>query len=314
VSLYSPSHDTAKIIEASGSATPSTPRRHASASSRSAATCSASGRAGREAAQPIECSHSPAVTCASAGPACWLAASRQCALIATPTGRAFGQVVLDVDVKHANQDGRRTLHELGTILPATPRAHTPSGGVHIHFDPAGREIVSTVGAQGRGIGAGLDWRAELASIILPTPGTGYRWDPRYNLDTVPLARVPEALLPKPPRQAPDPANAFWQQTIQEGVREQSRYAAGALARAAHRIANAPNGQQEWTLNSESLGIGNLVGSGGIGAEVARTTLLAAALSMRSYREPWQPTELERKIDRALTAGVARPRQRPRQTP
>jgi Bifunctional DNA primase/polymerase, N-terminal len=176
------------------------------------------------------------------------------ALIATPTGRAFGQVVLDVDVKHANQDGRRTLHELGTILPATPRAHTPSGGVHIHFDPAGREIVSTVGAQGRGIGAGLDWRAELASIILPTPGTGYRWDTRYNLDTVPLAQVPEALLPRPPRQAPDPANAFWQRTIQEGVREQSRYAAGALARAAHRIANAPNGQQEWTLNSEALGL------------------------------------------------------------
>jgi hypothetical protein len=151
-------------------------------------------------------------------------------------------------------------------------------------------------------------------VLLPSTGSGYRWDTRYNLDTVPLAQVPEALLPRPPRQAPDPANAFWQRTIQEGVREQSRYAAGALARAAHRIANAPNGQQEWTLNSEALGLGNLVGSGAIGADVARATLLAAALAMPNYREPWQPAELERKIERALTAGVTRPRQRPRQTP
>jgi putative DNA primase/helicase len=234
------------------------------------------------------------------------------ALISTPTGERF--VVLDIDAK-AGVNGFETLKTIGfPTLPATPMVRTPHDGVHLHFAAPKQSFPCTVGDKGCGIGAGLDWRAAKGSVLLPSTGSGYRWDTRYNLDTVPLAQVPEALLPRPPRQAPDPANAFWQQTIQEGVREQSRYAAGALARAAHRIANAPNGQQEWTLNSESLGIGNLVGSGGIGAEVARTTLLAAALSMRSYREPWQPTELERKIDRALTAGVARPRQRPRQTP
>jgi len=28
------------------------------------------------------------------------------------------------------------------------------------------------------------------------PGSGYRWDPHQNFDTVPLAEVPAALLPK----------------------------------------------------------------------------------------------------------------------
>jgi hypothetical protein len=190
---------------------------------------------------------------------------------------------------------------------------TPHDGVHLHFAAPKQSFPCTVGDKGCGIGAGLDWRAAKGSVLLPSTGSGYRWDTRYNPDTVPLARVPEALIPRQPVHQPS-ADAFWQRTIQEGVREQSRYAAGALARAANRIANAPNGQQEWTLNSEALGLGNLVGSGAIGADVARATLLAAALAMPNYREPWQPAELERKIERALTAGVTRPRQRPRQTP
>jgi hypothetical protein len=124
---------------------------------------------------------------------------RPSALINIATGTASGVVVLDVDVKHANANGFDTLAELGfAILPETPISHTPSGGVNLLFTAGEREFRNTDGARGyRGIGPGLDWRAWGGACAMPTPGTGYWWDPICDL-TVPLAPIPPQLLPREP--------------------------------------------------------------------------------------------------------------------
>jgi len=120
------------------------------------------------------------------------------ALIGLPTGRTSDTVVLDIDVKRADTNGLDTLAELGcAILPDTPLVHTASGGLHLYFEPPSPlEIRNTGGKRGHGIGAGLDWRGEGGYVILPSQGSGYWWDPHQNLDTVPLAPVPAALLPR----------------------------------------------------------------------------------------------------------------------
>jgi hypothetical protein len=119
------------------------------------------------------------------------------ALIGSPTGRLNGFVVLDMDSKRAGATGFDTLAELGfAMLPETPMAHTASGGLHLYFEPPDRiEIRNTAGAYGAGIGPQLDWRGEGGSIILPSPDSGYVWDPHWNFETTILAQIPAVLLP-----------------------------------------------------------------------------------------------------------------------
>ena len=104
----------------------------------------------------------------------------------------------DIDVKRPEALGYDTLDELGFgILPDTPMAHTASSGLHLYFrPPADREIRNTGGARGRGIGPGLDWRGEGGYVIVPSPGSGYDWDPIWNFQTAGLAEARSALLPR----------------------------------------------------------------------------------------------------------------------
>jgi hypothetical protein len=82
------------------------------------------------------------------------------ALVGMPTGRGTRRVVLDIDVKQSDANGFDTLEDLGhSILPETPMAHTASGGLHVYFDPGGRELRNSAGL----IGAGLV-SAEMAAM------------------------------------------------------------------------------------------------------------------------------------------------------
>jgi Bifunctional DNA primase/polymerase, N-terminal len=123
------------------------------------------------------------------------------ALIGVATGPAGGFVVLDVDIKFRDRNGFDTLDALGfAVLPETPMVHTASGGLHLYFRlPDNLEIRNTQGAEGRGIGPGLDWRGRGGYVIVPPPGSGYEWDRHCNLDTTALAPVPTALLPREPQ-------------------------------------------------------------------------------------------------------------------
>jgi putative DNA primase/helicase len=230
------------------------------------------------------------------------------ALIGIPTGCGTGFVVLDVDIKGA-VNGFDTLAELGFgILPDTPMVHTASGGLHLYFRaPDNPEIRNTAGAKGRGIGHGLDWRGRGGYVIVPSPGSGYHWDPHWNLDTVPLQSVPDALLPREPGRSPTAAGPI------QPAMGLSPYAEAALELACRRILTAAHGEQEQTLNAECFAIGTLAGSGAIPSEFALRVLLWAARQIPDYdhRHPWRAAEIQRKVKRAFEDGMRHPRERRR---
>jgi hypothetical protein len=225
------------------------------------------------------------------------------ALIALATGAVSGRDVLDIDVKDPRRNGLDTLDGLGfAVLPDTPIAHTASGGLHIHFAHVDG-LRNTAGSRGRGIGDGLDWRGDGGFVILPSEGSGYRWDDHCG-PALPLAAIPAALLPRnpPPARATRPVEPF------DGL---SPYARAALNRACRAIIDARAGEQEQTLHRECFAIGTLAGAGGIPEGFARRALTWAARQLHSYRsrEPWHASELDRKVSVSFTRGRARPRGR-----
>jgi hypothetical protein len=226
------------------------------------------------------------------------------ALIGVPTGRASGFVALDVDLK-GEAFGLDTLAELGfAILPDTAMVHTTSGGLHLYFRALDYpEIRNTAGAKGRGIGPGLDWRGDGGYVVVPSPVSGYHWDPHWNLDTAPLAPVPTELVPRVPARLPIAAQPVRPET---GL---SPYAEAALDGACRRILAASDGEQEQTVNGEVFSIGTLAGAGAIPSEFARRTLQRAARWMPDYdpSHPWRAAEIERKVNHAFDDGMRSPR-------
>jgi hypothetical protein len=95
----------------------------------------------------------------------------------------------------------------------------------------------------------------------------------------------------------------------EAVDGLSPYARAALDDACRRIINAPAGEQESTINSESFSIGTLAGAGAVPAGLALRTLLWAASQVRDYdaHRPWRPGELANKVTRAFNRGLTQPR-------
>jgi hypothetical protein len=222
------------------------------------------------------------------------------ALISVATGRASGVIVLDIDVKHAGPNGWHGLEDLGALpLADTPIASTPSGGTHLFFDPGDRDIPLSVGK----IGLQLDVRGERSCCTLPTPGTGYRWDPHKNPRTTPLAPAPAWLVA--PVRAPSAAAPLYRPP----PGEISPYGASAVNSAVRAIYHAPEGQQSTTLNREAFSLGGLVGAGQLPERVAHDALLQAAFAMFTYdrRRPWRRADLERSVKASFAAGIREPR-------
>jgi hypothetical protein len=116
-------------------------------------------------------------------------------LVGVPTGAPIGAVVLDIDAKDTAANGFDTLGDLGRgILPETPMVHTASGGLHVYFANPKRELRCSAGL----IGPGLDVRATSGYVIVPSPGSGYVWDPVHNFKTTTLAPAPDWLWPPKP--------------------------------------------------------------------------------------------------------------------
>jgi hypothetical protein len=221
------------------------------------------------------------------------------ALIGTPTGET--DVVLDAD----QPCGLDTLETFGWPFGCwfvTPTVHTPRGGLHAHLKIPPGNIRNTVGGKGRGIGVNLDWRGLGGYVLLPSPGSGYVWDPHLGSDT-PLAEVPAELLPR------DISRSEISSSRPIQTSGLDRYAEGALDSACRAILGAPNGEQERTLNDHSYSIGTLAGAGGIPEGFARDTLKWAAAKLVSYdtRRPWRSGEADAKAERAFDAGLRQPR-------
>jgi hypothetical protein len=152
------------------------------------------------------------------------------------------------------------------------------------------------------LGAGLDVRGDGGYIILPSPGSGYFWDPIWNFDTVAMAPVPDWLWPpkvsRPNGQPLKPVTGL------------SPYGEAAIESACNAIVRAGPGQQERTLNAECFSIGTLAGAGAIPADIALRALLRAAEAMPDHDPnwPWRPEEIDFKVRRAFNAGVQHPRE------
>jgi hypothetical protein len=222
------------------------------------------------------------------------------ALVGVPTGSASGVVVLDIDCKRPDADGYESLEDLGhSILPDTPMVHTPSGGVHVYFANPERLLRNSTNE----IGPGIDIRGGGGYVIVPSPGSGYRWDPLLNFETIAPALAPEWLWPV---KLSRPARA-------EPIRPVvglDPYGMAAIERACDAIAFAPDGQQERTLNAECYSIGTLAGAGALPAEIALRALLKAANAMPDYNPhlPWRAEEIDLKVRRAFKHGMANPRE------
>jgi hypothetical protein len=222
------------------------------------------------------------------------------ALIGVPTGPAAGFIALDIDTKDPRANGFDTLKDLGHVLPESPMAHTPNHGLHVYFvNPTTRELRCSAGL----LGPGLDIRASGGYAILPSPGSGYTWDPLLNFNEVDLADPPPWLWPA---KVSRPVNG---EPIAP-VSGLNCYGEKAIERACDAIVRAPHGEQERTLNAQSFALGTLAGANALPPELTLRTLLRAANAMPDYDPafPWRPEELDLKIRRAFAAGMRRPRE------
>ena len=221
------------------------------------------------------------------------------ALIGMPTGRKSGNWVLDIDVKQPQANGFDSLDDLGhAILPETPMVHTASGGLHVYFDAGERELKCSAGL----LGPGLDIRGDGGYVILPSPGSGYWWDPQWNFGTVLLAPAPAWIWP------PKLSRPISTEPIRPVV-GLSPYGDAAIENAGNAIFGAPPGEQERTLNAECFSIGTLAGAGAVPETVALNALLRAAHAMPDHNAslPWRPEEIDQKVRRAFHAGMRHPR-------
>ena len=204
-------------------------------------------------------------------------------------------LVADVDRKNS-RDGYADFQRLFGLHPRdaeTPMATSPSGGMHV-FYRARKAYKNTVAIDG----SGIDARSRGGYVLLPTPGNGREWLRPY-IGATSMLDAPEwfdRIEREPPGTAPP---AF---STNSKVLDRGRF---TLEQAYHAIENAPlNGAQEATLNKQAFTVGGMVARGDIAWAEAREVPIAAAKRMPADGKPWR--KLDKKIERALKDGMARP--------
>lgn len=221
-----------------------------------------------------------------------------------------GIVVIDLDEKNGKH-GLRDFKERAGCDPRdvmTPMATTPTGGLHLVY-AALRPYKNAAPAIA---GTGIDVRALGGLVVLPQPGNGRQWlRPLIGADgpMAPLLPAPAwldcALRPTPqaraplmlaPRAALAPAAAPDQWAQKKAQVE--------LERACAKIVSAPCGAQDATRHAQCFFLGSFIANGDIGYATAYEALLAAALAMPAYREPWR--NLKSRVARSIEAGMAAP--------
>jgi hypothetical protein len=222
-----------------------------------------------------------------------------------------GLAVLDLDVPShgkAAPDGvsgqatgldtfLRLCSEHGQPVPATFTVRTPSRGYHLYFtDPdasvrnsAGRlgPLIDVRGAGGYVVGPGSRISGKPYSVMIPSP-------------PVPLPSWIAALLRRP-----DPARAPYTPDLAARVRDGNAWALAALRDEARRVAAAPEGSRNHTLNRAAFRLGQLAGGGLLPADEVSAALAAAAT-----QAGLPPAEADRTIRSGVTAGIRVPRQVP----
>jgi hypothetical protein len=202
--------------------------------------------------------------------------------------------VADVD----SAEGRHGLrHALGGAMPDGPAVRTGSGGWHFWFRTTG------YGNRVRLL-PGVDWRGAGGYVVAPPSrharGTDYVW-----------VRPPRAALPEAPDvlldliAGPPPAHAAGGPVA---IAHPDRYAEAALEAETDRVARAPVGTRNDTLNRAAFALGRLVGAGLLDAREVAAELEAAARYAGLGR-----AETRRTIRSGMTAGRRQPITTPRRS-
>jgi hypothetical protein len=186
-------------------------------------------------------------------------------LVGVPTGESSGLDALDIDAPRHPEAGA-WLAARRDRLPMTRAHRTRSGGLHLLFCHrpgmrcwTGRPVAGIDGhADG---GYVIHWPATGAPVICDAPAAPW---PRWLLDE---------LMPA----APVPA-AAWQPAAGADHRGASRYAAAALRHAAERVASAPIGARNATLNAECFSLARLIAAELLDGQAAVDALAAAAIA------------------------------------
>jgi hypothetical protein len=196
-------------------------------------------------------------------------------------------VVMDVADVDSDEGRHGLCHLLSGEIPAGPQVRTGGGGWHFWF--------RTTGFGNRvHLLPGLDWRGIGGYVVAPPsrhPRGDYRWV-RGPVEPLPTGSSTLRALIEGPTIPP---------VAHRPITHPDRYAAAALAAEADRVARAPVGSRNDTLNRAAFALGRLVGGGLLDpAEVARELDTAARFAGLSR------AEIRRTIRSGLTAGRRAP--------
>ncbi|WP_285686341.1 bifunctional DNA primase/polymerase [Actinoplanes sp. NBRC 103695] len=196
-------------------------------------------------------------------------------------------VVMDVADVDSVTGWHALRHLFGGAIPAGPEVRTGGGGWHFWFRPLG------YGNRVRLL-PGLDWRGAGGYVIAPpsrhASGSAYSWVRRPG-GVLPDASDTLRELVRGPAYEP-PGGA---------IGHPERYAEAALTASVERVANAPAGTRNDTLNRAAFRLGRLVGGGLLRSADVRRELETAAWRCGLGRAETRAT-----IHSGLTAGMRSP--------
>jgi hypothetical protein len=193
-------------------------------------------------------------------------------------------IVMDVADIDSTEGWHGLRHLLHGAMPVGPRVRTGGGGWHVWFRPTG------YGNRVRLL-PGLDWRGAGGYVLAPpsrhASGADYTWLIKPNKDLPRAPRALTTLIEGPPPAEPMPRS----------VAHPDRYAAVALEAEVDRVARAPVGSRNDTLNRAAFALGRLVAAGMVDAWTVRSELERAAHYAGLGR-----AEIRRTIQSGMTAG------------
>jgi hypothetical protein len=239
--------------------------------------------------------------------------------IGIPTGAPAGFWVLDVD----GPEGAASLAALEAehgALPETPE-QTTARGRHICFKhDADRPMRNSTSRHPR---HGFDPRAKIdvrgdGGYIVAAPskhatGFTYAWHVERKPSKVPFAVAPEwlreilewkASKAAAPELTVVPAMPAAAPRGKRGSKLITPYGEAALRDECAKIETSVPGTQETTLNTCAFTIGTLVGGGEITESIARSALVDSGMKIA---RDWSLEDVCQKVERALSAGIAKPR-------
>src|SRR4051812_9861972 len=176
-------------------------------------------------------------------------------------------VVIDVDGDLGHHSLTALQARLGQSLPATPWVETARGR-HLYFHALGIDIGNSAGR----LGPGLDVRGQRGYAVAPPSrhanGHTYRWHGiRDGIALLPPWLAEELTRPKPTRPP-----------VATPVMTPDAYVQAALSGELERIAAAPTGARNNTLNRAAFRLGQLAGGRLCDAGSFEAPLLDAALA------------------------------------